>query len=56
MLDFLLPFFKTFVNAILILFAGYLVAFVLYQILKKNLEKPLGKTWAIFLGGWHGWG
>lgn len=50
MLDFLLPFLKSFLNAVLILFVGYLVAYVLYQVIRRSLEKPLGKTWAIFLG------
>jgi len=48
--DTLLPFAMTFINAILIAFVGYLAAFIVYKILQNILAKPLGKTWALFIG------
>jgi small conductance mechanosensitive channel len=48
--DVLLPFIQSFGKAILIAFVGYLVAFVVNQVLQKALEKPLGKTWSRFIG------
>jgi small conductance mechanosensitive channel len=49
MIDALVPFAMTFVNAILIAFIGYLAAFILYKVLQNVLAKPLGKTWALFI-------
>ena len=50
MIDALLPFAKTFLNAILIAFVGYLAAFIVFKVLQSWLTKPLGKTWALFIG------
>lgn len=50
MIDALLPFAMTFLNATLIAFIGYLAAFIANKLFQSWLAKPLGKTWAVFIG------
>jgi small-conductance mechanosensitive channel len=45
-----LPFFQKFLIAILIAVVGWAVAYGVYHLVRKILEKPLGKTWSKFLG------
>lgn len=45
---------RPYLNAILIGFVGFLLAFVVAQILGRVLEAPMGKAWSRFLGNLFG--
>jgi len=55
-IEFLRPFIENFFYAILIAVGGYLVAFIVYQVLSKSLERFLGKAWSVFVGRLAGLG
>src|SRR5262245_14950424 len=40
---------KPFLNAILIGFAGLVVAFILFQIVSRGLARPMGPVWSRFI-------
>jgi small-conductance mechanosensitive channel len=50
MFENMLPFFQKFLIALLIAVVGYVVAYGVYHLLRKLLERPLGKVWSKFLG------
>ena len=41
---------KPYLNSILIGFGGFLLAFILSQVVSRLLAKPIGKGWSRFLG------
>jgi small-conductance mechanosensitive channel len=41
---------RPFLNAILIGFGGFLIAFILLQIVSRSLARPLGPVWSRFIG------
>jgi small-conductance mechanosensitive channel len=41
---------RPYLNAILIGFAGFLVAFIVLQVISRGLARPLGQVWSRFIG------